>query len=181
MVVKEAIFQRGAEGAQNELLLKVLLSVGLPAVSVPSHVLQAVDVYAPGQDQITPPLIRYVLKKVPSCYTSLDNPEKLLLLQFCLRDGAFKDMASLQLLPLANGTFAKFDSRATAVYITSPEHPQELFPGIPEKFLQNNLDEDILRNLRSAASEGRLFTTCVERNFFFGYLLSLNQYLRRHK
>ena len=172
MAVKEAIFQGGAEGEQDKLLLKVLLLVGLPAVSVPSHVLQAVDVYAAGQAQITPRLIRYVLSEAPSCYTSLNNPEKLLLLQFCLSDGAFKDMASLQLLPLANGTFAKFDSRATAVYITSPEHPQELFPGIPEKFLQNNLDEDILRNLRSAASEGRLFITCVECNFF--RMLSLN-------
>ena len=172
MSVKEAIFQGGAEGEQDKLLLKVLLLVGFPAVSVPSHVLQAVDVYAAGQAQITPRLIRYVLRKAPSCYTSLDNPEKLLLLQFCLSDGAFKDMASLQLLPLANGTFAKFDSRATAVYITSPEHPQELFPGIPEKFLPNNLDEDIIRNLRCAASEGRLFITCVECNFF--RMLSLN-------
>ena len=170
MAVKEAIFQRGAEGEQSELLLKVLLSVGLPAVSVPGHVLQAVDVYAAGQKQITPPLIRYVLRKAPSCYTSLDNTEKLLLLQFCLSDRAFKDMDSLQLLPLANGTFAKFDSRATEVYITSPEHPQELFPGITEKFLQNDLDEDILRNLRSAASEGRLFIICVDCFFFFfGY------------
>ena len=165
MAVKEAIFQRGAEGEQDKLVLKVLLSVGLPAVSVPSHVLQAVDVYAPGQDQITPPLIRCVLRKAPSCYTSLDNTEKLLLLQFCLNDRAFKDLDSLQLLPLADGTFAKFDSRATAVYVTSPEHPQELFPCIPEKFLQNDLDEDILRNLRSAASEGRLFIMC--RPLFF--------------
>ena len=159
VAVKEAIFQRGAEGEQDKLLLKVLLSVGLPAVSVPSHVLQAVDVYAPGQVQITPRLIRYVLREVPSCYTSLDVAEKLLLLQFCLSDRAFKDLASLQLLPLANGTFAKFDSRATAVYITSTEHPQELFPGIPEKFLQNDLEEDILENLRMAASGGRLFIT----------------------
>ena len=166
VAVKEAIFQRGAEDEQDKLLLKVLLSVDLPAVSVPSHVLQVVDVYAPGQDQITPPLIRCVLRKAPSCYTSLDNTEKLLLLQFCLSDRAFKDLDSLQLLPLTNGTFAKFDSRATAVYITSPEHPQELFPGIPEKFLQNDLDEDILRNLRSAASEGRLFIICVDCYFF---------------
>ena len=168
MAVKEAIFQRGAEGEQDKLLLKVLLSVDLPAVSVPSHVLQAVDVYAPGQVQIKPPLIRYVLREVPSCYTSLNVTEKLLLLQFCLSDRAFKDLASLQLLPLANGTFAKFDSRATAVYITSTEHPQELFPGIPEKFLQNGLEEDILGNLRMAASGGRLFITCVEC-YFFGY------------
>ena len=168
MAVKEAIFQRAAEGGQDKLLLKVLLSVGLPAVSVPSNVLQAVDVYAPAQFQITPLSIRYVLRDVPSCYTSLEDTEKLLLLQFCLSDRAFEDLASLQLLPLANGTFAKFDSRATEVYITSTEHPQELFPGIPERFLHNGLKEDILGNLRKVASGGRPFITCVEC-YFFGY------------
>ena len=64
-------------------------------------------------------------------------------------------MNNLKLLPLANGTFAKFDSHTSTVYITSPEHPQELFPDIPEKFLRKDLEEDILQNLRSAASEGR--------------------------
>ena len=155
LAVSEALFQRRTDREEHQLLLEVLLSVGVPAITVPSHVLQAVDVYAPGQKEITPPLTRHVLRKVPSCYTSLDKTEKLLLLQFCLSDHLFEDLDNLKLLPLANGTFAKFDSHTSTVYITSPEHPQELFPDIPEKFLQKDLEEDILQNLRSAASEGR--------------------------
>ncbi|CAH3194039.1 unnamed protein product, partial [Porites evermanni] len=154
LAVSEALFQRRTDGEQLQLLQKVLLSIGAPTVTAPSHVLRALDAYALNQNEITPSLIRHVLRKVPLCYTRLDKTEKLLLLQFCLSDRAFKDLASLQLLPLANGTFAKFDSSATTVYITSPEHPQELFPGTPETFLQNDLDEDILQRLTSAASEG---------------------------
>ena len=155
LAVSEALFQRRTDREEHQLLLEVLLSVGVPAITVPSHVLQAVDVYAPGQKEITPPLTRHVLRKVPSCYTSLDKTEKLLLLQFCLSDHLFEDLDNLKLLPLANGTFAKFDSHTSTVYITSPEHPQELFPDIPEKFLRKDLEEEILQNLRSAASEGR--------------------------
>ena len=155
MAVSEALFQRRTDREEHQLLLEVLLSVCVPAITVPSHVLQAVDVYAPGQKEITPPLTRHVLRKVPSCYTSLDKTEKLLLLQFCLSDHLFEDLYNLKLLPLANGTFAKFDSHTSTVYIASPEHPQELFPDILEKFLQKDLEEDILQNLRSAASEGR--------------------------
>ena len=175
LAVSEAFFQRRTDGGQHQLLRKVLLSVGVPAVTVPRHVLQAVDVYTPGQKEITPPLTRRVLKKVPSCYTGLDKTEKLLLLQFCLSDRAFEDLVSLHLLPLANGTFAKFDSRATTVYITSPEHSRELFPGLAERFLQNDLDEDIFESLRCAASEGMLLITCV-----ISSQTRFNLYLGRH-
>ena len=155
LAVSEVLLQRRTDREEHQLLLKVLLSVGVPTITVPSHVLQAVDVYAPGQKEITPPLTRHILRKVPSCYTSLVKTEKLLLLKFCLSDHLFEDLDNLKLLPLANGSFAKFDSHNTTVYITSPEHPQGLFPDIPEKFLQNDLDEGILQNLKSAASEGR--------------------------
>ena len=89
LAVSEALFQRRTDREEHQLLLEVLLSVGVPAITVPSHVLQAVDVYAPGQKEITPPLTRHVLRKVPSCYTSLDKTGKLLLLQFCLSDHLF--------------------------------------------------------------------------------------------
>ena len=161
LAVSEALFQRRTDGEQLQLLQKVLLSIGAPTVTAPSHVLRALDAYALNQNEITPSLIRHMLRNVPLCYTRLEKTEKLLLLQFCLSDRAFKDLAGLQLLPLANGTFAKFDRSATTVYITSPEHPQELFPAKPETFLQNDLDEDILQRLTSAASEGRLLITRV--------------------
>ena len=152
--IEDAIFQGQSEGQQNDLLLRVLLSVGLPAVTVPSHVHSALDRYVADQTEIKPPLIRDVLRQEPSWYTKLDRKEKLFLLQFCLRDLNFSDLDGLQLLPLSNGQFAKFKNRATTIYIASPEHPQELFPGLSDRFLDKTVEADILGYLQAAAVKG---------------------------
>ena len=156
--IEEAIFQGQSEGKQNDLLLRVLLSVGLPAVTVPSHVHSALDRYVAHQTEIKPPLIRDVLRQEPSCYTKLDRKEKLFLLQFCLSDRNFSDLDGLQLLPLSNGQFAKFENRATAIYIASPEHPQELFPGLSDRFLDKTVEANILGYLQAAALKGTVLT-----------------------
>ena len=154
VTVREAIFQRLLGDKPTDLLLRILLSVNLPAVTVPSHVLRAVDMYAPGQAEITPALIRNVLRQALSSYTSLVRKDKLLLLTFSLSDDDFKDLDGLQLLPLANGTFAQFQHRARPVYISSREHPQALLPGLDDRFLDTNVDKDILQKLQTAASKG---------------------------
>ena len=152
--IEDAIFQRQSEGQQNELLLRILISVGLSAVTVPGHVQSALDRYIPDKTEIKPLSMRLVLRQVPSCYTKLDRKEKLFLLQFCLRDRNFSDLDGLQLLPLSNGQFVKFENRAKAVYIASPEHPQELFPGVRDCFLDKTVEEGIIGNLQAAALQG---------------------------
>ena len=153
--VKEAIFERLLADGPKDLLMGILLSVNLPAVTVPVHVLSAIDVYAPDQAEITPSFVRRVLRQAPSCYTSLHRRDKLLLLKFSLSDGEFKDLDSLQLLPLANGKFEKFQHRARPIYLSTPNHPQELLPGLDDRFLDRNVDEDILQSLQIATSKGR--------------------------
>lgn len=154
--MEKAIFQRLSGDEQNDFLLHVLLSVDLPAVTVPNHVLSAIDVYAPRQSEITPSLMRRVLRQAPSCYTNLVRKEKLLLLHYSLSDHYFADLDSLQLLPLASGKFVKFENRAKTVFIPSREHPQELFHGLADQFLDKGVHEDILRNLEAAACQGTL-------------------------
>ena len=153
--VKEAIFQRQSSDHWNELLFRVLLSVGLAAVAVPPHVHSGLDKYASKKKkEIEPRLIRQVLRKVPSSYVNLDRQEKLLLLQFSLSDRHFSDLEGLQLLPLCNGQFAKFEAQATTVYIASAEHPQELFAALDDRFLDKSVHEDIVRVLKEAVSQG---------------------------
>ena len=152
--IEDAIFQRQSQGQQNELLLRILISVGLSAVTVPGHVQSALDRYIPDKTEIKPSLMRHVLRQVPSCYTKLDRKEKLFLLQFCLRDRNFSELDGLQLLPLSNGQFVKFDNRTKAVYIASTEHPQELFPGVRDCFLDKTVEEGIIGNLQAAALQG---------------------------
>ena len=154
--IEDAIFQQQSEDQKNDLLLRVLLSVRLSAVTVPGHVQTALDIYFPDQTEITPSLIRHVLRQTPSCYTKLDRKEKLFLLQFCLRDRNVSDLSGLQLLPLSNGQFANFEDRGTTIHIASSEHPQELFPGLSDRFLDRTVEEDILEYLQAAAYKGIL-------------------------
>ena len=156
--IKEAIFQKQSSDHWNDLLLRVLLSVGLPAVAVPRHVHSALDTYALDKTEVEPRLVRYVLRKVPSSYVNLDRHEKLLLLQCSLTDRHFSDLEGLQLLPLCNGQFAKFEARATTVYIASSEHPRELFAALDDRFLDKSVHEDIVRFLKEAVSQGTLLT-----------------------
>ena len=139
--------------------MRVLLSVGLAAVAVPPHVHSGLDKYASKKKkEIEPRLIRQVLRKVPSSYVNLDRQEKLLLLQFSLSDRHFSDLEGLQLLPLCNGQFAKFEAQATTVYIASSEHPQELFAALDDRFLDKSVHEDIVRVLKEAVSQGTFLT-----------------------
>ncbi|XP_068722037.1 sacsin-like [Montipora capricornis] len=152
--VEEAIFQRHTEHHQNDLLMKVLLSNGVSAVAIPENVNFALEKYAPYKEEIDPCLIRQVLRQDPSSHLNLKRKEKLILLKFSLSDGEFSDLEGLQLLPLSNGEFVRFETRAKTVYIASKEHPQELFPGLDERFLDRNVHEDILHDLCDAIDQG---------------------------
>ena len=152
--IEDAVFQCQPEDKLNKLLMKVLLSVGVSAVAIPDHVSCALDKYSPGKTEIQPDLIRYVLQQLPSSYVNLGRVEKLLLLKFSLSDGQFSDLEGLQLLPLSNKDFVKFEATARTVFISSGEHPQELFPGLDGRFLDRGLDQEIVDNLHEAVDQG---------------------------
>ena len=154
MKIEDAVFQCQPEDQLNKLLMKVLLSVGLSAVAVPDHVSRALDKYSPSKTEIQPNLIRYVLQQRPSSYVNLEREEKLLLLKVSLSDGQFSNLEGLQLLPLCNGNFVKFEATARTVFISSREHPQELFPGLDGRFLDRGIEEEILDNLYEAVDQG---------------------------
>ena len=154
LTVKDVIFHRLPEDEQKELLMRVLLSADVPIVTVPSHVRCAIDAYGPDIAELAPSMVRLVLRQVPSCYSSLHREEKLSLLRCSLSDHQFADLYGLQLLPLANGTFAKFGNGASMIYIDSLKHPRELFPGIGHRLLDTCIDADILQNLEAAALQG---------------------------
>ena len=124
-----------------------------PVTPLPDHVLNAVTKIT----EITPSLVRQVLKETPSCYESLSHMEKLSLLRFVLEDDDFPELLGLVLLPVSDGTFITFTKSAEAVYITSPEHPQDLVPGLRQRFLDQDVDESILRKLKTIAERGIKF------------------------
>ena len=156
LTVEQAVFDGLPENEPKELLQRVLLAADVSVVSVPSHVMDAIDSYSTVK-KITPSLTRATLKQVSSCYKNLNRRDKLLLLQFCLKDRKFAKLCDLKLLPLSNGAFKTFSYRGERIYICSPTHPRELFPGLEDRFLDGTIDVEITEKLKDAAEQGNNF------------------------
>ena len=156
LTVQEAVFDLLSRDEPKELLQQVLLAADVPVVSVPSHVADAIICFAGATvKDISPSGTRAKLKQVPSCYQNLDKREKLLLLQFCLKDRKNDELCGLKLLPLSNGTFTTFSDRGEKIFICSPNHPRELFPGLEHRFIDDTVDRDIIGKLKDAADQGK--------------------------
>ena len=153
LLVKNAIFNQVPERHLKELLESVLLEANVPVVSVPSHVMDAIRSFTDAKN-ITASVTRKELKKSAACYKNLMRHEKMQLLQFCLQDHQYEDLCGLELLPLSNGTFSTFSALAHEIYISSLEHSQDLLPGLEHRFLEQNLDSDILQKLNYVARQG---------------------------
>ena len=89
----------------------------------------------------------------------LSRSEKLCLLEFILMDRNFSELTGLPLLPLADDTFEEFRGDVHgynpdhSVLIASRSHPRSLVPGSHTRFLNENIDRNVLDTLRSVAGE----------------------------
>lgn len=154
--VDEAILDRIKDGEMKDLIVRILLLADQNVAPLPDHVLSAVDQYAASSSEVTPSLMRRILKEIPTSYKSISHEEKLSLLSFVLEDDDFQELVDLELLPVSDGTFKSFTSSSVAVFITSPEHPQKLVPGLKERFLDEVVDETVLGKLRAVAEKGTI-------------------------
>ena len=157
LLVENAIFNQVPEKHLKKLLESVLLAANVPVVSVQSHVIDAISSFADAKDikNITASVMRKEMRNASACYKNLMRHEKLQLLQFCLQDHQYEDLRGLELLPLSNDTFTTFSALAHEIYISSPEHSQDLLPGLEHRFLDRTLDPDIIRKLNCAAKQGQ--------------------------
>lgn len=77
------------------------------------------------------------------------------LLKFALKDEMFFQLLGLELLPLSDGTFTSFrNPDEFAIYMTPPEHPAKLLPGLRHRLLAQDVDRGILRKLQEVAEKG---------------------------
>ena len=153
--IKEAVFDRLHKDDSRELLRQVLFQARQNFATVPDHVIQCITCHTPTISEVDPCFLRLVLKNTPSCYRTLGRMEKLCLLKFALKDGMFSQLLDLELLPLSDGTFASFrNSDKFAIYMSLPEHPAELLPGLRHRLLAQDVDSGILRKLQKVAEQG---------------------------
>ena len=153
--VEGAIFDKLPQNHTKELLVRGFLAANQNVATLPDHVLRALGLYRNLSTEITPSLARKVLKETPSCYRSLSRLEKLQLLKFVLKDDQFSELLGLELLPVSNGLFIPFSNTGQAIYISSPEHPRELLPGLRGRFLDQDIDESLARSLQAVSKQGK--------------------------
>ena len=152
--VEVATFDKLPENDPKELLVRVFLAANQNVATLPDHVLRALDLYANLRTEITPSLTRRILRETPSCYGNLSRLEKIQLLKFVLKDERFSDLLELELLPVTNGRFVSFSNTDQAIYISSSEHPRELLPGLQDRFLDQDIHDNLFQSLQAVSKQG---------------------------
>ncbi|XP_068723196.1 sacsin-like isoform X3 [Montipora capricornis] len=154
--VEDSVFNKVDDEYLKELLSRVLLEANQDIACLPNHAWKAINLHGNIKKEITPSLVRDVLKGTPMCYRNLVRQEKLLLLMFVLsaEDDNYAKLEGLELLPLASGVFRSFSYSSETIYIASSDHPRELFPNIEDHFLDKEIPEDLLRGLQTVANKG---------------------------
>uniref|UniRef100_UPI00398ED8D0 sacsin n=1 Tax=Pristiophorus japonicus TaxID=55135 RepID=UPI00398ED8D0 len=141
----------------------VLIKEAQPLVRVPSHVYKAI-VYTLERHSdlnvITPASLRNILQ-----HCDLDTvpcEQKLMLLEYILSDEQYVSLNNLQLLPLTNGSFVKFQITAAdePVFTDSAKFPRILLPGLERRFLPEDLNDTLLDHLKKIACT-RIFANVI--------------------
>ena len=162
LYVGEAIFNRLAENDPVELLRSLLLKAHQNIATVPSHVLQSIQDFEQLITEVTPSLVRSVLKTVPFSYESLEKEEKLQLLKFLLKDECSSELSGLKLLPVSDGEFVPFSNSDETIFISSREHPPGLVPTLRHRLLDQSLESETLKKLEALAKTGnKSFVWCL--------------------
>ena len=121
------------------VIQQCLVSCGVKVVDVPRNVWYAMDLASIQVKEIKPKLVRNKIStRDHSSYLKLSKLDKFTLLDYCLADGQYQDLAtaSLVLLPLSDGTFVQFRKRAhkkkseTTIYVCSDTCPSYLLPNL---------------------------------------------------
>ena len=138
----------------------VLTACRVVLAEVPAQVWEAFD-YSESQvpvPEVMPALVRGKLRDCPKSYASISSSDKKKLLSYCLSDDppcCYNDLHKLSLLPVANSTFITFQpARATALYVSTPECPTYLLPGLEHKLVDVTDDFDLHAKLVGVAKSG---------------------------
>ncbi|XP_067026066.1 sacsin-like isoform X2 [Acropora muricata] len=145
-------------------VLESLTQANEAVVTLPAHVMNAIDSMSWVTRSITPAYLRNLLKqkrKGSWNVETLTREKKLYLLEYVLEDQNLHELEGVPLLPLANGNFVEFRplqynrDPSTAVYISSTRYSRSLLPNMENKFLADNVYSTALHYLSSVASDGR--------------------------
>ncbi|XP_068729165.1 sacsin-like [Montipora capricornis] len=141
-------------------VIETLIQANEEVVTLPNHVLKAIDSMSWSTRSITPAYVRNLLKQEQKGSWNIKNvskEKKLCLLQYVLIDKNLQEMQGVPLLPLASGGFVKFRplqySREpqAAVCVLSARYSRSLFPNMESKFLDDSIHSPAVQYLSNAA------------------------------
>ncbi|XP_073457675.1 sacsin-like [Aquarana catesbeiana] len=179
----EAVFlqERELEDKLSACLEEVLLLLKTSLTKVPRHVYSCLQLAAK-MASVSPTLVRQSLHKDGWHGVSLEK--KMMLLKYVISDGQHNKLLNLQLLPLADGKFTSFQSTESngMVYIDGKDFPRVLLPGLADRFIPEDLPED-LRTFLSKIGKEKTFKNllCLSEDVVLGKLHeALPQRWRNH-
>ena len=156
--VSDAVFDCLTEDtATRKQVVDVLLAANVPVVTVPNSFMSAMRQFTNCRPQfVMPDFVRSTLRHCLEAYDNLTSANKLLLLQYVLKDQDFGDLADLKLLPLANGEFTHFKRSMDEVFLANEECPKKLLPGLEHRLIADDLSEELTRQLTKIVDEGMM-------------------------
>ncbi|XP_019850657.1 PREDICTED: sacsin-like [Amphimedon queenslandica] len=133
-------------------VIEAMKSCGIKLVELNSSCNQALaHYYNRKRSTISPALVRTNLKHNPSSYLYVSNEAKMEILKYCFRDNNFRDLAGLQLIPLADGSFQQFKMKsnlyADGYCVCTSENPSALLPGLENKLISVYEEDHTLHSL----------------------------------
>ncbi|KAI4899384.1 hypothetical protein NFI96_024546, partial [Prochilodus magdalenae] len=154
VAASEAVFPTNdMDTGTMSAVARLLIAEKENLVTVPEHVLKAINTHYPNPDNlqwVTPSFVRTVLRKTE--IGSLSKDDKLALLEYVLTDEKYEELLGLQLLPFSDGSFRSFTNKdEDTVLIDNEDFSRALLPFCKERFLPDDLDTKIICHLRQMA------------------------------
>jgi hypothetical protein len=133
-----------------------LSKVNIRTVKIPKFFLAAIKKFN-GRSNIVKAnaaFLRNALKDNALILEDQTREIKLLLLQFAISDENFEQMESIQLIPLADGSFGQFQlDWIHPIFVDLVEHPKILLPLLESWFVDQNIPPNIWSSLINAAEK----------------------------
>ena len=129
--VSQAMFI--SEGSNLPYILKqVLTHIGIHLIMIPAVIWKAIQFTNVGIKEVTPAVVRSILRSHPMLYLNIGQSNKKVIFKYCVSDNNYHDLFGLELLPLADGSFASLDnsSGAQTLYLPTENCPSYLLPNL---------------------------------------------------
>ncbi|XP_052100792.1 sacsin-like [Mytilus californianus] len=154
--IKEAVFDVFEADTNSDVkrsVLEFLLLNNENIVHSEEKILFAIERKGIEIVSITGKLVAAAAIMNPSNLNSSPESDKMNILQFLLSCEDQSILQGVPLLPLHNGCFAEFDHTSNDMVFVS-QNVTELFPGLEEKFIKQDLQKEIYDNLLNICTKG---------------------------